>query len=236
MLALAPVTRTGNRLLDRLPPTEQARLAPLLEAVALEPRQEMCLPGGPLPHLYFPAGAVFSLVVVMHDGREVEVAAIGREGLVGVSVALGLERMPFRVRCQIPGACWRLPLGRLGEAQRLSPALDQLLCRYAAVALRAACQVTACNALHPVEARLCRWLLLTRERVGADEFPVTQEALASMLGVRRQTVSGIAGALQAAGLIRYSRGVLRIQDPAALARAACECAGALKALYEQVVR
>ncbi len=227
---------TGNRLLDQLPIEEFARLAPLLESQPLLSRQDLCLPGAPLRHAYFPSGAVVNLLVVMEDGREVEVSAVGREGVVGITAVLGLDLMPFRVGCQIPGGCVRLPVSAVPEALRQNPRFEAVLRRYAAVALRCAMQGTACLALHSVEARLCRWLLVTRQRVGADEFPMTQEALAMTLGVRRQTVSVIAGSLQSAGLIRYTRGVIRLQNPTALASAACECYAALDAIYEHALR
>jgi CRP-like cAMP-binding protein len=228
--------RTGNRLLDRLPREEHARLAPLAEPVTLKVRQPVYEPEGPMPHVYFPRGGMVSVIVGLEDGREVEAASVGREGMVSVFAVLGLDFCPSRAVCQAKGDCWRFPTGPFLQALGRSPVLAGLLRRYAAFALRCAGQMVACNALHFLEERLSRWLLMTRDRVGADTFPLTQEFLAQMLGVRRQTVTVTAGTLQTAGLISYSRGAIRVLDRPRLEAAACECYRTMLRLYDRTVR
>jgi CRP-like cAMP-binding protein len=235
MFTLARPVGTRNGLLARLPEEEYARLASALEPIRVELGQDLSQPDRHMNYVYFPTGAILSFVVVMHDGRSVEVAAVGKEGVVGIAAALGFQNMPFRMICQIPGSCLRLRLNLLAEAQRHNPFFEALLRCYAAIALRTAYQLAACNALHPVEARLCRWLVTTHERVGSDEFPMTHEGLALALGVRRQTVSTIAGTLQAAGFIRYARGVIRVQNRVALEAAACECCTVLTSFFEEAL-
>jgi CRP-like cAMP-binding protein len=228
--------RTGNRLLDRLPREELNRLAVMADSVPLKLRQPVYEAEGPMPHVYFPRGSVVSVVVGLEDGREVEAATVGREGMVSVFAVLGLDFCPSRAFCQAKGDCWRFPTGPFLHALGRSPVLYALLKRYAGFALRGAGQMIACNALHLLEERLSRWLLMTRDRVGSDTFPLTQEFLAQMLGVRRQTVTVTAGTLQTAGLISYSRGAIRLLDRPGLEAAACECYRTMLRLYDRTVR
>ncbi len=227
---------TGNRLLDRMPREEHNRLAVAAEAVTLRARQALCEAGGPLRHVYFPRGGVISVMVGLEDGREVEAASVGREGMVGVSAVLGLDFSPVRTVCQVKGDCWRFPTGPFLQSVERSPVFAGLLRRYSAFALYGAGQMAVCNALHLLEERLSRWLLTTGDRLGSDTFPLTQEFLAQMLGVRRQTVTVVAGTLQAAGLIGYRRGAIRVLDRRRLEAAACECYGAMRRLYERALR
>jgi hypothetical protein len=160
---------------------------------------------------------------------------VGREGFVGLAVSLGVEASPHRVMCQMAGDSLRLPVRPYLEALERGPALTRLIHRYIAFSLRSIGQTIACNTLHPVEARASRWLLVIHDQAGRDEFPMTQEFLAFMLGVRRQTVTVVAGALQSAGLIDYRRGVIVVRDRARLEQAACECYATLRGYYERVV-
>jgi CRP-like cAMP-binding protein len=227
------LNRTGNRLLDRLPREEHDRFALLAEPVALKLHQPLYEAEASMPHVYFPRGGMVSVVVGLEDGRAVEAAAVGREGMLSVFAVLGLDFSPARAVCQARGDCWRFPTDPFLRAVERSPVLAGLLKRYAAFTLRGAGQMIACNALHPLEERLSRWLLMTGDRVGADAFPLTQEFLAQMLGVRRQTVTVTAGTLQAAGLIGYRRGAIRVLNRPGLEAAACECYRTMQRLYDR---
>ena len=170
----------------------------------------------------------------MENGNEVETGITGAEGLVGLSVALGLDSSLHREICQVPGESFRLPAHIFRKALERSGPLDALIRQYSAVMLRQTGQGMACNALHPITERLCRWLLMSHDRVGQDEFPMTQEFMGDLLGVRRQSVTVAAGILQEAGLITFRRGSIRIVDRARLEEAACECYWVIRRLYDQV--
>jgi CRP-like cAMP-binding protein len=227
--------RTGNRLLDSLSAADFHALADKSEAVHLPARQVLFRVDEPLEYLYFPVSAVVSLVVpsrLTNDG--VEIATVGNEGAVGFTALLGVPGSFHQGACQVPGDCVRLPVPVLARAMVRRPAIDSLLKKYVAVAYRTEIQGVVCNALHPVEQRLCRWLLVTHEKAAA-EFPVTQDFLAARLGVRRPTVSVIANSLQKAGLIRYHRGMVHVLDRARLERCACDCFRITKAVYERIM-
>lgn len=228
-------SETGNRLLDRLPTEEYERLVPLLELVHLVAAQNLYGVNDPIPHVYFPKTGMVSVVILLEDGRQVESGTVGNEGLVGLPVVLGFALSTHQVMCQVPGDCLRLAVSPFMEAVGRSPQLYALLQRYVALSLRTTAQIVACNALHPVLERLCRWLLMIHDRVATEAFPITQEFLAGMLGVRRQTISIIAGTLQKAGLVTYRRGVVRILNREGLEECTCECYGAMKASYDQIV-
>jgi CRP-like cAMP-binding protein len=235
MAALPPPGRTGNRLLDRLSPADYARLTPDLEAITLAGKQDLYHIEDPLRYVYFPQSGVLSLGLVLEDGREIEVASVGNEGMLGIGSILGLDSIPYQVTCQVPGHGWRLPVRPFLDSLRRSSRFDHLARRYTAVFLRQATQLVACNALHSVRERLCRWLLMAHDRARADEFALTHQFLAEMLGVRRPTVSDVAAGLQAAGLVRYRRGILRVLDRRGLERAACECYGAMTTFYQRTL-
>ncbi len=226
--------RTGNQLLDRLPGEEYDRLTSLLSPSTWKLKQLLIQAGEPIPDLYFPTTALISTLVVMEDGSEVETGITGAEGMVGLSTALGLDFDLHRAICQVSGAGFRLPVSAFREAVERSRTMDLLIRRYAAVVLRQTGQAVACNALHPVPERLSRWLLMSHDRVGRDEFPMTQEFMGDLLGVRRQTVTVTAGTLQEAGLITFKRGVVQIIDRPKLENAACECYGLMKEIYDRV--
>ena len=172
----------------------------------------------------------------MEDGERIEATAIGKEGMVGVSAALGLGFSPVTTVLLVPGECLRLPAPSLSQAVKPGRELDRLLRRYAAYSLRNAKQSVACNALHSVEERMCRWLLMTQDRVGKDEFWLTHELLAAILGVRRQSVSVVASMLQRTGLIAYRHGVMRVVDRHGLEDGSCECYGVTETLYDRIMK
>jgi CRP-like cAMP-binding protein len=222
-------------LLAALPEPEYARLAPALDAVSLELKQPLIQVGQPIRHLFFPTTAVVSLEILMEDGAEVEAGLVGPEGLVGLSAALGLDFALYRAICQVPGEAWRMPAQAFRHALQRSGPLAALVQRYAAVQLRQTAQMVACNALHPATERLCRWLLLFHDCAGRDEFPMTQEFMSELLGVRRPSVTLIAGTLQEAGLIAYKRGVIRIKDRRGLEEGSCECYAVMNELYRHII-
>ncbi len=228
--------RTGNRLLDRLPRKEYKSLLPQLETISLAREEEVYRQNSPLSHVYFPTNGMFSTVILMEDGERIEAIPIGKEGMVGVPAVLGLDFSPVTTTLLVPGECLRLPAASLLQAVKPGRELDRLLRRYAAFSLRYANQSVACNALHSVEERMCRWLLMTQDRVEKDEFWLTHELLAAMLGVRRQSVSVVAGTLQKAGFIAYQHGVMRVLDRDGLEGASCECYGVTETLYDSIMK
>jgi CRP-like cAMP-binding protein len=232
----ATPTRTGNRLLDRLPADESSRLLPLAETVSLRNLEQLHQQDAPLPHVYFPKSGVLSSVIASAEGGVVEAATIGNEGMVGIPALLDLDFTTAAVTSQVPGESLRIPTPSFVQALKQSGPLDVLLRRYIAFSLRSAYQAVACNALHATEERMSRWLLTTQDRVGQREFSLTQEFLAEMLGVRRQTVQLVAGTLQTAGLITYRRGLVQVLDREGLEAASCECYGITKALYDRIVQ
>jgi CRP-like cAMP-binding protein len=217
-------TETANRLLRALPPAELERLRPMLETVRLEPRQDLYDANRPISHLWFPHFGVASMLNEVPEGRPVEIATVGNEGFVGIPLLLGAESMPTRCIVQIPGAASRMNAASFREAQGANPGFRSLLLRYTMALLNQVAQSASCNRVHPIEERCARWLLMTHDRVNGDErFPLTQEFLAQMLGVRRAGVSAAQAMLQKAGLIRYTRGAISVLDRAGLEAASCAC-------------
>jgi CRP-like cAMP-binding protein len=188
-----------------------------------------------MSHVYFPTTSVFGVVLADEEGRQVEGTTVGNEGLIGLPVFLGQGPNPFTFVVQVPGDALQLPADTFLQALGRGGMLDLLLRRYALYRLRCATQVGACNALHSVEKRICRWLLMTHDRVGKDEFFLTHEFLSDLLGVRRQSISIIAAKLQRAGFITYRRGILRIQQRQGLEAGSCECYELLNRLYYRIM-
>lgn len=227
---------TQNRLLGALPPEELAWLAPHLERVALEIGEVLAEPSEPLRHVYFPETAIVSVVNRMADGSAVEVGTVGNEGMVGVAAFLDAEASESQTFCQLPGPALRAPAAVVTAAGDARPAFRRVVNRYTQAYLTQVAQGAACNRLHGIEARCARWLLMTHDRVGgADSFPLKQEFLAMMLGVRRAGVTVAAGALQDAGLIRYRRGGIRVLDRAGLELAGCECYGIVRRHFDRLL-
>ncbi len=182
--------QSGNQLLDRLPPDEFDRLEPLLQIVSLTLRQIVHQFEADVSHIYFPTTSLMSLLTVLEDDDPVESSTVGHEGLVGLSAAMGVESSPHRVICQMAGDSLRVPLMPFLDAMGRGVGLTRLLHRYVAFTLRSNGQGIACNALHSIEARASRWFLVIHDQTGLDEFPMTHEFLAFMLGVRRQKCHG----------------------------------------------
>ena len=225
-----------NRLLGALPDEDRAWLAPQLTRVTLAIGDVLAEPGEVWAHVYFPETCILSVISRMADGGAVEVGTVGNEGMVDLAVLLDAEASPNQTLCQMPGAACRLPAAALSEAVAVRPAVRRLLHRYAQAYLTQVAQGAACNRLHGIEQRCARWLLMTHDRVGgADTFPLKQEFLGIMLGVRRAGVSVAAGALQDAGLIRYRRGSIRVLDREGLEAATCECYGVIRGQFDRLL-
>jgi CRP-like cAMP-binding protein len=215
----------SNRLLAALSPADYARLAPSIETVPLRLRDHVHKPDEHISHLYFPGDGFCSVVTVLKDGSMVEVATIGREGVVGMSAVLNGNN-PSPSLAMVQGeieTCYRLPVEAFRQEMDRRGAFYSLLNRYGQALVGLIMQSTACNAVHRVEQRLARWLLMAHDRMESDAFPLTQEFAAMMLGVARPTVTIVAGTLQKAGLITYQRGTVTILDRQRLEAASCEC-------------
>jgi CRP-like cAMP-binding protein len=212
-----------NRLLSLLSDSDYERLRPHLSQVVFDYRKSLYEASRPIEHVYFPVDGLASLVITTADGASAEVGTIGNEGVVGLPVCLGDRDAPSSVYVQVPGTALGIDARIFrGELER-SPALHLIMLRYAHAFFNQVAQSAACIHLHKVEQRCCRWLLMTRDRMPADDFLLTHEFLGMMLGVRRTTVTEVMGSLQKAGLIRYRRGHVTILDHEALRRRACEC-------------
>lgn len=231
-----PRASVRNRLLATLPHETYRRISVSLETVPLELKAVLHRPREPLEHVYFPGGGFCSILTALDDGSMVEVATVGREGMLGVSAILD-RRQPAPSITMVQAAddvSHRMaiePFER--ELERRGP-FYALLTRYAVAHLGFVMQSTACNAKHSVEQRLAKWLLLAHDRVGQDAFPLTQEFAAMMLGASRPTVTVVAGSLQRAGLLAYHRGIVRIVDRAKLEGASCECYRATTIMLNEV--
>jgi len=226
---------TQNRLLASLPSEERKALLPHLEQVSLSRRETIILPDEPIPFIYFPINSLLSLVTVMEDGSTVEAGAIGREGMAGLPILLDAGTTPMQTLTQIPGQAVRVKAQIIKEAFDRGGALRHILHRYIHTTIVVGSQSAACNRLHHLEARLCRWLLMSSDGVGSEELSLTQDFLGTMLGVRRAGVSEAASQLMDKGLIRYQRGRIQIVDKKSLETAACECYGVVKAEYDRLL-
>jgi CRP-like cAMP-binding protein len=224
-----------NLLLAALPADDYDRIQSALDVVRLKIRDFLYKPGEHIRYVYFPGGGFCSIVTVLKDGRMVEVATIGREGMVGVSAVV--SGVPVSSATMVQGqtdTCYRMPAEAFRREMDRHGAFYELLTNYSQALVDFIMQSTACNAVHTVEQRLARWLLLARDRMGTDKFPLTQEFVSMMLGVARPTVTIVAGTLQAAGLITYRRGEIAIVDGHALEAASCECYRTATDLLRQV--
>jgi CRP-like cAMP-binding protein len=231
-----PPAVAQNLLLAALPPDDYQRIGPSLEVIPLILKDVLQKPGEPIQHVYFPGGGFCSILTVLEDGSMVEVATVGREGMLGVSAILdGRQPVPSTTLVQAEAdTCYRMPVEAFRHEMDRRGTFHELLAQYALAHLGFVMQSTACNAMHSIEQRLARWLLMARDRIGKDEFPLTQEFVAMMLGASRPTVTVVAGTLQRAGLITYYRGIVRILDREKLEEAACECYRATTELLKAV--
>jgi CRP-like cAMP-binding protein len=223
-----------NRVLASLSREMKVQLLPKMEKTALSIRQLLYEAHQPIRDTYFPLSGVVSLLVGLKSGQTVEVATIGNEGVVGTPLFFGAERGALNAVCQVAGQALKM---RADHFQRSldAPEFRAGVRRYAHALFDQMAQTTACNHVHSVQQRMCRWLLMTHDRVGSDQFQLTQELLAQMLGVRRPSVTVAAGALQKAGLIRYQRGRIRIIDRAGLEARACECYKTVREEFDRLI-
>jgi CRP-like cAMP-binding protein len=221
--AREPAARAANRILQGLPPSDRARLNGAVQTVAFTLGDVVCEPGKPLDYIYFPTTAVVSSLYTTEDGATTEMFLVGNDGVVGVSSFLGGGITPNQDVVVVAGDALRMKASALRDEFKLGGALQALLLRYTQALITQISQTAVCNRLHAVEQRLCRWLLMCRDRVAGDELEMTQEFISNMLGGRRETVTVAAGRLQDAGLIRYSRGHIAIVDRRGLEAIVCEC-------------
>jgi CRP-like cAMP-binding protein len=221
-------TLPANRLLASLPPQEYKRLLPSLKPIALVFGDVLYEPGDIIKHLYFPNDSIISLLSAMTERSTLEVGMVGKEGVAGLSVFMGVNRSLTRAIVQGAGTAMTMTATVMrGEATRVG-AFHQLMLRYTHSLYSQISQASACNRFHPVDARLARWLMMTSDRLGTDQFRLTQDFLSSMLGVRREGVNRSAGALQTAKLISYSRGKISILNRSRLQSEACDCYAIMK--------
>lgn len=213
----------GNRILLSLPDVEYRRMRPHLQFIDLQDHFSLHEPGKKMQFAYFLNRGMASIVVATREGKGVEAGIVGREGVVGVGVAVGLFRSPLRTVVQISGDAFRIAAAALQTTLPRTPHLQMLLGRYAVLQGMQVAQTAACNRLHDIGQRLARWLLMAQDRVDVGTLPITHDFLANMLGTDRPSVSLAAGALQRHNLIRYSRGAVEILDRKGLEGSACEC-------------
>jgi CRP-like cAMP-binding protein len=226
---------TGNRLLARLPQEELERLRPHLGHVSFALGEVIYESGGRQSHIYFPTTAIISLLYLMENGSSAEMGVAGCEGLVGVALFMGGGTVPNRAVVQSAGAAFRMKTKVLQDEFARGGTFQRLLLRYTQALMTQMSQTAVCNRLHTVEQQLCRWLLLSRDRLETDELVMTQELIANMLGVRREGVTHAAGRLQEGGLISYVRGRITILDRHGLELAVCECYKVVKDEYERLL-
>jgi CRP-like cAMP-binding protein len=229
--ALSPLR---NRLLALLPPRAYSAIQPMLEVRLVQYGEVLYHPEEPIGYVYFPLTSVCSLLVQMNDGDEVEGATIGREGFVGLPVLWGSGIALERIQLQHGGWLARMRVADFQSAVEAEPVLRQVLLLYTHVFVKQVTQSAACNRLHSTPERCARWLLMMHDRVERDVLDLTHDLLARMLGVRRVTVTLLAGRLQRDGLISYSRGRITIRDRRGLERIACECHASTRAEYERI--
>ena len=235
--APAPATSATNKLLSSLPPDELRRLRPFLRSVRLKPKQVLHKQGERIREVYFPAGGVCSIIEMLQDGQAAEIATVGDDGVLGGFVHFGQEESFTQSVVQVPGR-WAdvLSAEAFNAEMARKGSLFLHVVRYHHALLTQVMQTAVCNGLHSAEQRCCRWLLTTHDRVRRDEFPLTHETLAMMLGVRRPTITLIAAALQRAKLIHYRRGCMTILNRRQLELASCECYDTIRERVRRIMR
>jgi CRP-like cAMP-binding protein len=224
-----------NDLLAALPAADFERLLPQLELVPLPLGWAVYESGGAQGYVYFPIDSIVSLLYVMEDGSSAEIAVVGKEGVVGIALFMGGESTPSRAVVQSAGYAYRLKASLLKSEFSQGRGLQHLLLRYTQALITQMSQTAVCNRHHSVEKQLCRWLLLSLDRLPSNELTMTQELIANMLGVRREGVTEAAGKLQAAGLIHYSRGKINVLDRPKLEARVCECYAVVKREYDRLL-
>ena len=223
-----------NKILLSLPAGEFRAIRPHLEFVRWQSHRNLYEPNHKFKFAYFPNCGLISLVILMQDGRTVEVAVLGSEGFSGAASVMGLTRSPVREIVQIPGQGFRVPVNALNRSLRIAPNLRRLLERHAVVVGMQIAQTAACNRLHDVKQRLARWLLMAQDRVKTGILSITHDFLATMLGTDRPSVSVAASALQRLGIIEYTRGAVKILNRNKLEESCCECYRAIQKFNDQI--
>jgi CRP-like cAMP-binding protein len=233
----APVSHTPrqNHLLDALPAAEYERIASHLELIPMNLGDVIYEPGIKLRHVYFPTTSIVSLLYVMEDGASAEIAIVGNEGILGISLFMGGDTTPSRAVVQSAGHGYRLRADLLKAEFGLFGPTMHLLLRYTQALITQMAQTAVCNRHHSVDQQLCRWLLLSLDRLAGNELSMTQELIANMLGVRREGVTEAAGKLQQDGLIRYSRGKITVLDRPGVEARCCECYQVVKAEFDRLL-
>jgi CRP-like cAMP-binding protein len=224
-----------NHLLDALPPADYARLELHLELVPLRLGDVLYEPGVQLRYVYFPTTSIVSLLYVMEDGASAEIAIVGNEGILGISLFMGGETTPSRAVVQSAGHGYRLRAQLLKNEFGRFGLMMHLLLRYTQALITQMSQTAVCNRHHSIDQQLCRWLLLSLDRLSSNELSMTQELIANMLGVRREGVTEAAGKLQDVGLIRYRRGKITVLDRPGLEERCCECYQVVKAEFDRLL-
>jgi CRP-like cAMP-binding protein len=230
-----PHSPRQNHLLAALPAAESGRLYPHLDLVPLPLGEVLYESGDLLQHVYFPTDSIVSLLYVMADGSSAEIAVVGNEGIIGIALFMGGETMPNRAVVQSAGHAYKLKGQVLKEEFNRAGELQHLLLRYTQALLTQMSQTAVCNRHHSVDQQLCRWLLLSLDRLPSNELGMTQELIANMLGVRREGVTEAAGKLQSTGLIHYSRGHITVLDRPRLEARACECYQVVKTEFDRLL-
>jgi len=223
-----PHSPNQNHLLAALPAAAFERLAPQLELVPMLLGETLYEPGGQLQHVYFPTTAIVSLLYVMESGSSAEIAGVGNEGILGISLFMGGDTTPSSAVVRTAGHGYRLQGRLLKEEFNRGGLMQRLLLRYTQALVTQMFQTAACNRHHSIEQQLCRWLLLTLDRLPSNELIMTQELVANALGVRREGITEAAGNLQRAGVIRYRRGHIAVLERSGLEARACECYAVVK--------
>ena len=224
-----------NQLLAMLPEVEWVRWLPQLELADMPLGKVLYESGGKVTHVYFPTTSIVSLLYVMENGASAEIAVVGCEGIVGISLFMGGESTPSRAVVQSAGKGYRLKASLMMEEFNRAGPVMHLVLRYTQALITQMAQTAVCNRHHSLDQQLCRWLLLSLDRLKCDELVMTQDLIANMLGVRREGVTEAAGNLQAAGLIRYRRGRITVLDRAGLEKRTCECYAVVKKEYDRLL-
>lgn len=232
---MADTNPRQNHLLAVIPQNEWARLSPYFELIHMSLGMVLHESGGHLDYVYFPTTAIISLLYVMEDGSSAEIAIVGNEGILGVAIFMGGQSMPNRAVVQSEGEAYRLRGSILKQEFDLSGVIQHLLLRYTQALLTQMAQTAVCNRHHSVEQQLCRWLLLSLDRLPTNMLTMTQELIANMLGVRREGVTEAAGHLQKAGLISYKRGIIKVLDRHGLEAHCCECYQVVKTEFDRLL-
>ncbi len=224
-----------NHLLDALPEEDFQRIAPMLELVEMPLGQALYESGGHLKHVYFPTTSIVSLLYVLESGASAEIAVVGNEGILGISLFMGGETTPSRAVVQSAGYGYRLSAKQLKDEFNRAGHMMRLLLRYTQALITQMAQTAVCNRHHAVEQQLCRWLLLSLDRLDANELNMTQELIANMLGVRREGVTEAAGKLQRDGIIEYARGHIKVINRPELEKRVCECYQVVKTEFDRLL-